>query len=67
MVLLKLCSPFTGPNLNNFELHGYCLDILESFTFWDEDDYEYEIFSVLSSARAWTNVILAGKRESCRY
>ena len=33
---------------------------------WDEDDYEYEIFSILSTARAWTNVILAGKRDSRR-
>ena len=30
----------------------------------DEDDYEYEIFSVLSSVRALTSVILAGKRNS---
>ena len=39
----------------------------ESFRFWDEDDYQYEIFLVLSSALAWTNVILAGKRDSCRH
>ena len=38
----------------------------ESFRFWDEDDYEYEIFPILSSARAWTSVILAGKRDSSR-
>ena len=31
-----------------------------------EDDYEYEIFSILSSARAWTSGILAGKRDSRR-
>ena len=37
---------------------------LESFRFEDEYDYEYEIFSVLSSGRAWTRVILAGKRDS---
>ena len=41
--------------------------IIESFRFWDENDYEYEIFSVLSSARAWTNVILAGKCDSRRH
>ena len=40
---------------------------LESFRFWDEDDYEYEIFSVPSSAHAWISVILAGKRGSCRH
>ena len=34
---------------------------LETFRFSDEYDYEYEIFSVLSSARSWTSVILAGK------
>ena len=32
--------------------------------FQDEDDYEDEIFSILS---AWTSVILAGKRDSRRY
>ena len=40
---------------------------IESFRSWDKDDYEYEMFSVLSSARAWTNVILAGKRGSPRH
>ena len=34
--------------------------------FWDEDDYEYEIFPILSSARARTTVILAGKCGSRR-
>ena len=33
--------------------------------FWDED--EDERFSVLRSALTWTNVTLAGKRDSCRY
>ena len=34
----------------------------------NEDGYEYKIFSVaLSSALAWTNVILAGKRDSRRH
>ena len=35
---------------------------IESFRFWDEN----EIFSVLSTARAWTNVILEGKSDSRR-
>ena len=34
--------------------------VLESFRFKDEN-YENEIFSILSGARARTNVILAGK------
>ena len=34
---------------------------LETSRFLDEYDYEYEIFSVLSSPQAWTSVILAGK------
>ena len=42
-------------------------EVLESFGFWDEEDYEYEIFSILSSARARTNVILAEKRDSRRH
>ena len=40
---------------------------LESFRFWDDDDFEYEIFSVLSIAHAWTSVILEGKRGSRRH
>ena len=40
---------------------------LESFRFLDENDYEYEIFSMLSSARAWGSVILVGKRGSRRH
>ena len=40
---------------------------LESFRFSDKYDYVYEFFSILSSARARTSVILAGKRGSRRY
>ena len=41
--------------------------ILESFyRFWDENDCVYEIFSIVSSARASGRVILAGKRGSRR-
>lgn len=40
--------------------------ILETFRFWDEEDYEYEIFPILSSAHARTTVILAGKCGSRR-
>ena len=47
------------------QLHVFVL--LESFWFWDEDDYKYEIFSMLSIAHAWTSVILAGKRDSRRH
>ena len=35
--------------------------------FFDEDDYEYKIFSILSIAQAWTSVILAGKRDRRRH
>ena len=41
--------------------------LLESFRSRDEDDYEYEIFSILSSALPRTSVILAGKRGSRRH
>ena len=38
--------------------------VLESKAlYWDKDDYEGEILSILSSARAWTSVNLAGKRD----
>ena len=40
------------------------LPIIESFRFEDEDDYEYKIFSIPSSARARAIVLLAGKRDS---
>ena len=41
--------------------------LIESFRFWDKDDFEYEIFSTLSINHAWTSVILAGKRDSGRH
>ena len=41
--------------------------LLESFIFRDEDNYEYEIFTILSISHAWTNVILAEKRDSRRH
>ena len=41
--------------------------ILETFRFQDENDYEYEIFSIASSARAWGSDILAGKHGSRRH
>ena len=43
----------------------YCS--IESFRNWDEDDYEYQIFSMLSIAHAWASVNLAGKRDSLRH
>ena len=41
--------------------------LIESFRFWDKDDFEYEIFSTLSINHAWTSVISAGKRDSGRH
>ena len=38
----------------------------ESSRLEDDNDYEYEIFSILSIARTWTG-ILAGKRDSRRH
>ena len=40
---------------------------IKSFRFWREDDYEYEISSILSIAQAWTSVSLAGKLDSRRH
>ena len=45
--------------------------LINSLRFWDEEDYPqghicmyvYEILSILSSAHAWTSVILAGERD----
>ena len=41
--------------------------LLESFRFSDEYYYEYEILSILSRARAWASIILAGKCGSRRH
>ena len=43
--------------------------LTESFRFVDEDDNEYEIFSILSTCIAYAcdSVILAGKRDSRRH
>ena len=41
--------------------------LLETFRLYDENDCECEIFSLVSSARAWASVILAGKRGSRRH
>ena len=40
---------------------------VQVYWFCNEDDYENQIFSILSSAKAWTSVILAGKRDSRRH
>ena len=42
---------------------------IESFRFWEEDDYGYDIFSALIIVllRSRTNVSLAGKRDSCHH
>ena len=44
-------------------LHG----VTQSFRFEDDNNYEYYIFSVLSSAHAGASVILAGKSDSRRH
>ena len=36
---------------------------LETFRFWHEYDYEYEVFSILNTAWGWSSVILAGKHD----
>ena len=41
--------------------------ILESFGFWEEYDYEYEILTIPSRACAWTSDILAGKHDCRRH
>ena len=41
--------------------------LVETFRFWDEYYYEYEIYSIVNSAYAWTSVILAGKHDCRRH
>ena len=38
--------------------------ILETFRFYHMDDYENDIFSTLSDARAWTRLYFGGKSDS---
>ena len=45
----------------------YIGGLVETFRFWDEYNYEYEIFSILNSACAWTSVIFAGKHDYRRH
>ena len=40
--------------------------LTEIFEFQDEDDYECTILLVVSSARVWSSIILARKRDSRR-
>ena len=40
--------------------------LTEIFEFQDEDDDECTILLVVSSARVWSSIILAGKRDSRR-
>ena len=40
--------------------------IIETFRFYDDDVYKDEIFSILSIARVWTSVVLAGKHDGRR-
>ena len=41
--------------------------LLESLIFWDEDEFEYKIFSILRGAHSWTSVILAGKSSTTSF
>ena len=68
--LYVLRTAFSWQPLSSFSLWIIRLPqpspaLMESFRFEDED--EYEIFSILSSVRAWASVILAGKRDSRRH
>ena len=65
---MNLKKSIVSPQLWNWSLSTCASDlcnnttdskILESFRFWDEN----EVFSVLGSALAWANAILAGKRH----
>ena len=56
-----LCYYLQPPKYNNW--HAW----IESFRFWDEDDYEYEILSILSITHTWTSVILEEKHDSSRH
>ena len=58
---------FVGKKKRRPRQFGHCAPKLETFRFWEEYDYEYEIFSMVSSARAWAGVIWAGKRGSRRH
>ena len=64
-IALGNINPITGEVIANF---SPCkTKVSNSLLDNDETDYEYEIFLILSWARAWTNVILARKRDSRRH
>ena len=64
-IALGNINPITGEVIANF---SPCkTKVFNSLLDNDETDYEYEIFSILSSARAWNSIILAGKRDSRRH
>ena len=50
--------------LNYYDIVWF--ELLETFRFRDKNDYQGEVFLILSSACAWTSVILAGKCDSRR-
>ena len=47
----KSCRGFYSLRSQDAEVN----ESLETFRFWDKNDYEYEIFSIVSSARAWAS------------
>ena len=63
---LKRKQTKTPSNRIRIFLKPHLYIFLESFRFEDENEYEKEIFLILSIARAWASVILAGKRDSRR-
>ena len=59
------CQVVSNQISNDIDVLFCChTSVLEIFRFYDEYDNEYQIFFILSSARPWTSVILAGKRGS---
>ena len=67
-VILSIFLPHALRHLRTSKVFWYHVNIFLKTTFAFED-YENEIFSLLSSARArvWFNVILAGRRDSRRH
>ena len=66
MSIFSIFLPHALRHLRTSKMFLYHVNIYLKATF-AFGDYENKIFSILSSERVWSNVILAGKRDSRRY
>ena len=59
----KLSTHFRVSESRNKHMSNLPLKLLRTLRFFNKSNYEYKIFSLLSSTRAWTNIIFGGKKQ----